>query len=510
MKFFLRIPYPWCTTMKAALGQVFIATILTGLSYARPVEPGTLATKQVKTKRTANMAFPVSGKVVDEKGLPLPGVTIRLNSTNRGTTTDVSGNFMINADADTDVLTFSFIGYENQIVTIGTTRTFNIQLKVSAANNLTEVTVIGYGTTTRSNVSSAVSTVKGDALNERPTSSSVLQGLAGKVSGVNIMNNSGRPGGAPAIKIRGNGSITTSNEPLYVIDGVVGADITTIDPSIIESLDVLKDAASAAIYGARGANGVVLVTTKRGKSGAADISFNNTIGFNSLQRKIDLIDANGFVEVIKRLAKYQNPGDPQAPGSTRMDDLFTGNYVPRYNTDWQEESTRLAVLNNHSLTISGGKEGLSIMANVTYRNQQGILLNAYDRQLKGYMNLGWDVKPWVHIDMRLNAGGGQNNDVGSDGFTLTGLRQLYDFPAIFPVQYADGTYSRKDDVVGLERSENPVRLFNGIKNVNGRTFSSANLGFTFHLTDKLDLITTGSAQTNAGYNLYYADRQLAA
>ncbi|WP_164849867.1 TonB-dependent receptor [Mucilaginibacter limnophilus] len=457
-------------------------------------------------QEVGEQAFPVSGKIVDETGVPLPGVTVRLNNSTQGTTTDANGAFTINVNAETDVLTFSFIGYENQSVTVGTNRSFNVQMKLSQANNLKEVVVIGYGTTSKANLATAVSTVKGSEINERPTTSNVLQGLAGKVSGVNIMTNSGKPGGAPSIKIRGTASIQTSNDPLYVIDGVVGADITTIDPTIIESIDILKDAAAAAIYGARGSNGVVLVTTRRGKQGASDISFNNTLGFSTLARKIDLIDAQGLADLFRRKPAFQN--NTPFPTTGRMDELFDG-FTPNYNTDWQDESTRMGILNNHSLTFSGGKEGLSIMANITYRNQTGIMLNAYEKQLKGYMNLNWDVKPWLHLDFRLNAGASQNNDVSSDGISVgAGLRQMYEFPSFFPVTYADGGASQKDDFPGLEASENPVTLFNGIKNVFGRTFNIANLGLTFHLTKELDFVATASGQTNAGYTLYYANSGL--
>ncbi|RYZ96673.1 MAG: SusC/RagA family TonB-linked outer membrane protein, partial [Sphingobacteriaceae bacterium] len=583
MKFFLHIPKPWCTLMKITLGQVFIAIVLTGLSYANTgkaqavlIQPVTItinkaslnsalkkleknadikfvysksiiktdkqvsvdaqqeslesvlnklltqngigyevindrivltrATAPADAENVAEVAFTVTGKVVDEKGSPLPGVTIRLNSTNRGATTDVDGAFTISVDADTDVLTFSFIGYDNKTVTVGANRTLNVQLQVSKANSLQEVTVIGYGTSRRSNLATAVGTVKGDAINERPTTSNVLQGLAGKVSGVNIMTNSGKPGGAPAIKIRGNGSITTSNDPLYVIDGIVGADITTIDPNIVESIDVLKDAASSAIYGSRGANGVVIVTTRKGKTGATDIAFNNTVSFGSLQHKLDLLDAKGQLELIRRQYAYSGAIAPNMPGGAdfpRKSELFNADGSPKFNTDWQDEATRQAISNTHTLSFSGGKEGLNVLANIAYRNQQGILLNSNNKQLIGFINLGWDVKPWLHLDFRLNTGASQAKDVSADGLGLSGIRELYEFSPLLPVQYADGKFSRKGDFPGLEQSENPTKLFNDIKNTNGRTFSLANFNATFHISSKLDFVTTFSGQTNAGYNFYY-------
>ncbi len=594
MNFFLHISNPWCKIMKITLGQIFIAVLLTGLSYAKIGKAQALLTKNVtiainnsslsralkeleknadvkfvfsksiiqtnqevsvnakdeklsgilnrllipnginykvvndriiltKEPPSASTAFAVmapdaavftstvTGSVVDENNQPLTNVNIRLNRTDRGTTSDNSGKFKIDVNKPTDTLTFTFIGYKPQKVVVGTSKRFNIRMVPDNENALKEVLIIGYGSSSRNNLATAVSTVKGAAINERPTTENVLQGLAGKVAGVNIMINSGRPGGSPAIKIRGNGSINTSNDPLYVIDGVVGADYNSIDPSTVESIDILKDAASAAIYGSRGANGVVLITTKKGKSGTSIIAFNNTLSFGTLQHEIDLLNAAGDLELLKRQYAYTNTLPPNLdPSSTfaHKDDLFNSDGTAKYNTDWQKESTRLAVSDTHSLTFSGGKDGLTVSANISFRNNQGIVLNTYNKQLIGSINIGWDIKPWLHLDGRLNSGASQGSNEYIDEFGYTPLREMYEMWSFLPVTYPDGTPSTKGDYPGSEQTDNPVTILNGFKNILDKNFSQANFSGTFHLMPKLDFVTTFSGSTESDYTFYYENNNL--
>lgn len=339
--------------------------------------------------------FNLSGKVVDENSQPLPGASVKLRGSTKGTVTDRDGAFTITA-ASGAVLVVSYIGYTEKEVAIADDKPLTITLK-AASNTLEQIVVVGYGTAKKGNLSTAVGSVKGEELLERPTAQNLLQGMAGKIAGVNISLNSGKPGGNPAIKIRGTGSINGSNTPLYVIDGIVGADPTTIDPAIIQSVDVLKDASSAAIYGSRGANGVVVITTKNGDSNSAQIAFDNTLSFGSLPRELDLLDANGSLEMFKRQYEYV-PGrlaphlDPDNTFA-RKDDLFNSDGTPKYNINWQREATRVAVSHQHALTFSGGKDNIKVLANVSYRNNEGIMLNSYYKQLNGFLNLDWDVNP---------------------------------------------------------------------------------------------------------------------
>ena len=222
----------------------------------------------------------ITGKVTSESGEALPGVSIVVKGTTQGTVTDLEGSYSLTIPDEEVTLIFSSIGYISLEVPVENRAVININL-AEDVQSLQEVVVVGYGTMNRENISSSISSVKGEEILQRPTAINIAQGLAGKVAGVNVMTNSGKPGGAPAIKIRGVGSINTSSSPLYVIDGIVGADPTIIDPNIVESINILKDASASAIYGARGANGVIVITTKNGKSGKTSINFSSSYGFSN-------------------------------------------------------------------------------------------------------------------------------------------------------------------------------------------------------------------------------------
>ncbi len=230
---------------------------------------------------TAFSQTQISGKISDEKGEGIPGATVLVKGTTAGATTDPNGSYSLNAPNGNGVLVVSFIGYQTREVPINNQSTVNISL-VPDTKALDEVVVIGYGTQRKSDVTGAVATVKAEQLQERPAPS-LNQALAGRMAGVQVNNNSGRPGGRTTVRVRGFSSINSSNNPLYVVDGVMlpqgnQAQFTNaidyINPNDIVSVEVLKDASSTAIYGARGANGVVLITTKRGKSGEGQVTYN--------------------------------------------------------------------------------------------------------------------------------------------------------------------------------------------------------------------------------------------
>ncbi|MEH6305461.1 TonB-dependent receptor [Olivibacter sp. CPCC 100613] len=487
--------------LRATLANSSLTYEIKGKTVFISEKPKTSPSKQEKQ-------VVLRGKVLDEAGQALAGASVRVKGSKTGTLTDGNGAFSLQALPGA-LLVVSYVGYaEKEVIT---SETENLVITLEAANNsLEQIVVVGYGTSRKGNLSTAVGSVKGEELLERPTAQNLLQGMAGKIAGVNINLNSGKPGGNPAIKIRGTGSINGSNTPLYVIDGMVGADPTSIDPNIIQSVDVLKDASSAAIYGSRGANGVVVITTKNGDPNSTQIAFDNTLSFASLARELDLLDANESLEMFKRQYEYV-PGriaphlDPNN-FFPRKEDLFNDDGTPKYNVNWQREATRLAVSHQHALTFSGGKDNIKVLANVSYRNNDGIMLNSYYKQLNGFLNLDWEVKPWLNIKANLNAGGYQSNNIDNNTLGLNALRQSLEYLPFLPITYPDGTYSRKGDYPGAENSENPIKLLNEVKNVTGRTQSLGNLMATFHLSDKVDLNASVSGQLSSSYNLYYGGR----
>lgn len=238
----------------------------------------------------------ISGKITDESGQPLPGVTVLIKGTTNGTVTSSDGNYSLNNIPDQATLVFSFVGMRTLEITVGNQTFINITMEVDAIG-IEEVVAIGYGTQSRRKVTSSISSVRDEKLNQVP-SSSVATTLKGKVSGVRIYNTSGAPGSDAQITVRGGSSINKSNNPLVIIDGLPGSlnDVNSMD---VESIQILKDAASTAIYGARGSNGIIIVTTKIGKQGAAKINVDFSYGLQSSSKKIDYLSTRQFLEVAR-------------------------------------------------------------------------------------------------------------------------------------------------------------------------------------------------------------------
>lgn len=450
----------------------------------------------------------VSGYVRGKDGVTLPGVTVRAKGTEKTVHTDGNGKYRITANG---TLLFSCIGYRSYEIKISNRSVIDVEL-MPLTQSLKEVVVLGYGLAEKGDISSAISSLVGESVSERPSALNIGVGLAGKVSGVNVMINSGSPEGNPSVKIRGTGSINSSNKPLYVIDGVVGADPDIIDPNIIASVDIYKDASSSAIYGSRGANGVIVITLKQGQKNTSDISFNNTVSIGTLQRKVSLLNANEALDMIRR--QYEYVPDRLAPhldpsaSFTRKSDLFNSDGTPKYHTDWQKEATRTALSRLHSLTLSGGKDKFTVLANISVRKNEGILLNNNLKQLNAFLNLTWDIRPWFTVRTGINAGAVESNDVEINTLGLNAIREMYEFLPFMPVTYKDGTYSRKGDYPGEEDSENPVRLLKSIKNINGRISSLGNIAGTFHLVKHLDLTSSFSGQLRSVYQNYYSGSEL--
>lgn len=293
----------------------------------------------------------LSGQVSDASGNPLVGVFVYVTGTTIGASTDNQGEFSLAAPESAKTLTFSMIGYEEKVVDIAGKSVFNITLN-DDFTLLDEAVAIGYGTIIRKELTSSVASVGGDELSERATAMNVMQSMAGKLAGVKVTQTSGRPGGAPTIRVRGMGSINASSDPLYVVDGIVGISADMINNNDIESIDVLKDAAATAIYGAKGANGVVIITTKSGKKGEGTITYDGKTGIGIMTRKYDLMNAAEFMEMESRAYAYSGQTLPHL--LTPYENLFyyqkdaAGNFVydenglliasPIYDTDWQKEA----------------------------------------------------------------------------------------------------------------------------------------------------------------------------
>ncbi|MCT4602499.1 MAG: TonB-dependent receptor [Marinifilum sp.] len=318
----------------------------------------------------------ITGTVSDESGMGLPGVNVIVKGTTNGTITDIDGKYSLNVEnASNATLLFSFIGYESHEVSVGAKKTVDVVLK-DAVTELDEVVAVGYGSVKKKDLTGSVASVDIDEMAKVP-STNLAQALSGRISGVLISTNEGAPGASSSIKIRGGGSITQSNEPLYIIDGFPTEDgLDNLDPSDIESIDVLKDISSTAIYGARGANGVILVKTKGGQKGKTRVNYDGYYGVRSLANKLDVLNPYDFVllEYERNLSgddfeKFQNTYGTW--------DELEGLYKNRPGIDWQDEMFgRTAINQYHKISISGGSDKSKFNLAYSYNNDEGIMVES--------------------------------------------------------------------------------------------------------------------------------------
>ncbi|NQX55367.1 SusC/RagA family TonB-linked outer membrane protein [Pedobacter panaciterrae] len=415
------------------------------------------------------------GKILDEKGVGIPGVSIKVKSTGQTTTTDNDGNFSIKGLTDEAILIVSYVGYTTQEVKV-TSGNMSIKL-VPQLQGLDEVVVVGYGTAKKSDLTGAVGTVKAETLQERPASS-LNQSLSGRVSGVNVSSNSGRPGGRASIRIRGASSLSVSNNPLYVIDGVIlnavdlkngSSPIDYINPSDIASIEVLKDASSTAIYGARGANGVIMVTTKRGSSNGGNVTYESDFSLGVLPKKLEVLNSKEFLAVedlaYANAKKYDPVGwatgtkytDPKTKRNNPK--LFDSQGNPLYDTDWQDEAFQKAFTQNHQLGFADGNERSSFGAFLNYRNQEGLARGSWQKRYAGRFVFDSQIKSWLKVGGTMGYTDQNDKQVDQlDGGGITMMRQVLEALPIIPVKYADGSWASNRDYPGMEGGDSPLRV----------------------------------------------------
>ncbi|APU99358.1 TonB-dependent receptor [Sphingobacterium siyangense] len=439
----------------------------------------------------------VKGKVLDATGKPISGVNIAVKGTSKGTQSDALGNFTLDAKAG-DVLVVSSIGYKAKEVTVSGA-TVSVQLD-DDQSQLDEVVVVGYGTMRKSDVTGSIAMVKGaDMIKDQ--SFSPLDALRGKASGVNIFSNSSQPGAyGNRVVIRGVATINSSSNPLYVVDGVVMEDFNLLNPNDIENIEVLKDASSAAIYGARGANGVILVTTKRGnKDGSRTISYQGSAGVSSAQRYMDVLNAQEWVDAfmigLENENKYQGKSWSLDKKTWFNDEnYFDGNGNPLYDTDWQKEATRTAISHNHQLNVQQGDEKSSVGAFLNYTDQQGIMNNTWNKRINAKM--AYDAKPtsWLSTAINLTVNHTWGRYTPEDGGGQEARRTMIEMIPWYPVYDKDGLYTNSSsstvaEQLGFEGMSNPVAILDLQKRMRYNTQIFGNAALTFHLADGLDLKT---------------------
>jgi TonB-linked SusC/RagA family outer membrane protein len=416
-------------------------------------------------------AIKITGKVTDEQGATLPGVTVKIKGTQTGTVTNEFGVYSLSVPDQNAVLVFSFIGYQPVEQQVGSNPVINIVLKVTSSR-LTEVVVIGYGDQAKKDLSTAISSIKASDVNEMPVAT-LNDALAGKAAGVDVTSSfGGQPGVASDITIRGLGSLGSDNSPLYVVDGypLESADqFSAINPADIASIDILKDAASASIYGSRASNGVIIVTTKRGKAGKTKFMFSSYTGIQQIAHKVALLDS----------AQYIHEENLLYPGKFG----FTGPYFG--NTDWQSQMYKNAMMTTANLTATGGSENVQYNLSASYLNQDGVEITSafkrygmrfnLDAKLNNKLKIGFNISPNFSVQHLVPNGGNftatNDNSYGSSGAVPNVTYSALLMPPIVPLYLSDGRYGQPDffpssvNWSGVN-VENPVAVLNSISNVN--------------------------------------------
>lgn len=447
----------------------------------------TIANKLVMVKKSADenpteqVVKTVQGKVFDENGVPLPGVNIVEKGTTNGTVTDMDGNYSLNMSGRSQVIVFSFIGYEDQEVKVAPNITIQLQ---PASEGLNEVVVVGYGSQEKRDVTGSIATIKAKDFKQGITTSADNL-LQGKMAGVRIVNSSGEPGGGVDVQIRGLGSIRSGSTPLFVVDGVPlsNNDVTPgggsvgfgssptknplnfLNTSDIESINVLKDASAAAIYGARGSNGVVLITTKKGKNGEGTFTVNSYAAVSQLPQKIDVLSASKYRDALDPNSSYDHGG----------------------STDWQDEVFREAITTNNELSFSKNTQSGNYYASLGHIDQEGIIENSNFKRLAGRLNAEESFLDNKRLRVKMNLAVSQinengvpsSNDAGSDGQLITHTIMANPTQPVFT---PEGEYTN----FNLTQNYNPMYLLYIYEDETNTLRAVGNIEATFRILNGLN------------------------
>ena len=478
---------------KASMFCLLLSVFSVSGALAAPVTTGDASAMVVQQGKK------VTGVVVDATGEPVIGANVVVKGTTNGTITDFDGNYTIEGVSASDVLVFSYIGYLSQEITVGNQAAINVTLSEDS-QALDEVVVVGYGVMRKSDVTGSIGVAKGDELTKNQNFSA-LDNLRGKVSGVNIFSNSSQPGAySNRVVIRGMATINASSNPLYVVDGVVMENFDLVNPNDIESMEVLKDASAAAIYGARGANGVIMVTTKRGKKDGegVQISYQGSVSASHIARKMDTMTAQEWCDAFMIGLENENKYQGKNWSLNRTDwfndpDYFT-NGNPIYDTNWQDEATRTAVSHNHQLNIQQAGKNSSMGAFLNYTDQQGIVNNTYNKRINAKMTYDANPTPWLSTAVNVLVNHTWGRYTPEDGGGQEARRTMIEMLPWLPVKDKNGNYTTStsssiNDVLGFEGMSNPVMILDLQRRMRYNTQIFGNAALTFHLAEGLDLKT---------------------
>ena len=430
----------------------------------------------------------IKGVIYDDKGEPVIGASVVVQGTSNGTISDLDGNFTLSVP-EGSVIEISFVGFETQKIKVAQKSDFHIVLH-DDTELLDEVVVVGYGVQKKSDLTSAVASVKADEI-VGTSVTSLDQGLQGRAAGVVVLNTSGQPGAGTSIRIRGTSSINGNNEPLYVIDGIpvisdaasfsTGATqnpalnpLTNINPNDIESIEILKDASATSIYGARGANGVVLVTTKHGKSGKPNVSVGAKFTWQQVTKQMDMLNSVQLAELANEVA--DNDGIERNPVFADLNNLA------KINTDWQDEIFRVAPMQNYDVSVSGGNDKTTYFISGNLLLQDGIIIGSDFGKGSFRVNLNQQINKWLKAGISANLSYSRSNGVVTNsegGFASSVTSWALEMNPGLPVRDEEGNYTYENNMKSPNVG-NPVQDALEAKNRNTsfRTLANAFLEWT--------------------------------
>ncbi|RFS20494.1 TonB-dependent receptor [Chitinophaga silvatica] len=441
----------------------------------------------------------VSGKVTNANdGSPIPNATIAIKGTSSGTIANEAGNYTVQVPNQNAILVISFTGFATKEVPVGAQTVINVALS-EQVSTLNDIVVIGYGTVKKSDLTGAVATVKADKLMDMPVPN-VSQALQGKVAGVDVNINSSAPGQPAKVRIRGIGSFNSNVDPIYVVDGVIGVDANQLNPNDIASVEVLKDASSTAIYGARGANGVIMITTKRGRPGPTEISYQGDVNVSTLARHMPTLNSEEFIKVYNTAfandAKFGTLVPHLELNHINYPKLFDQNDKPLYNTNWEKETYKPAVSTSHQLNVQGGNEKTLYSFSLGYLDQNGLMIESWFRRYSSRLTIDTDIKKWLKMGGNINLVSSKQRLVSDGNGSLNVARMVTEEVPIVPVKYPDGTWAGNFDIAGLEGGPNPVHIANNRYTLNNNINALGDAYALFHIIPGLDF------KSDFGYSLF--------
>ena len=470
----------------------------------------------------------IEGRVTDrETAEPIIGASVLVLGSTIGTVTDINGNYRLEAPENADKLIISYVGYESKVIVIGNQSVININLDPDI-KNLNEVVVIGYGVQERGDITTAIASINGEDLKDQPVAS-FDQAIIGKLAGVQVIQKTGEPGIGTSIRVRGTGSITAGNDPLVVVDGFPldnpSLAFENLNVNDIESIEVLKDASASAIYGSRGSNGVMIITTKKGKQGKLKVNYNGWMGFQEVSKKIDMLNAydyallakdghdNAYLDVVPD-GSVNDPNEVRPIGWQQTpEDLFP--YLEGQpgltDTDWQDAIFRTAPIANHTLTLSGGSDNVKFYLSGFYIKQDGVVINSDYQKIGTRLNLnanldrlelGLNFNPSFSINNRVQAYG----PFGSEGVISSALQM----PPVWSVYNPDGSYNYQGNGawrIGVDTQHNgvvnPVAIANLIDNEYRKNTLLSNVFASFEIIENLKYKISFGTTINEGSTNYY-------